>query len=213
VSTTHPAAAPSAPSLPSRRGVVLPSVDRAVAARLVQVLGSGGWLVPSPDGGTVVTGDVVAAAALARVLSDEVAGRSAVVLWADPDGADADTDTGTQTCTEPVGPVAGFVVAHRDRVVTAHSWTTDGAGEEADAHVLAVALGRPDLEVGVRALLRRPSPDPQAALTEFVDLLGLPRGAVPLLSAAELPPSTEYVPPATGRRRLAAFRSTVAAQP
>lgn len=184
--------------------MLLPPVDPELATALLQLGGQEGWLVPRSDGGAVVTGDVLVVVALARALDDRMPGR--VVLWADPgDGTD---------------PVAGFVVVSRGRVVTAHSWTTYGEeggvaeddGEQGDAHLAAVALARPDVEVGLRALLRRRQPDPAAALPELVDLLGLPADALSLLRAGSPPPAV-HVPAVTGRHRLGAARTAFAAVP
>ncbi|WP_138734056.1 hypothetical protein [Modestobacter excelsi] len=211
MSDPDPDAGPTAAATPppSRRGVLLPSLDRAVAVPLVQALGHHGWLVPWSAGGVVFVADVPAAVALASAASHEVAGQVAVVLWADP-GAPVDP---ALEGVGPEDPVAGLVVVRRGHVLTSHSWDPDGAVEVGNAAVLAAAVDQPDLEVGARALLRRPSPVPQAALAELADLLGLPPAALALLRAPALPPATEHVPALTGRRRLRAFGSAVATRP
>ena len=177
--------------------MLLPPVDPGAATALLQLAGQEGWLVPWPDGGAVVVGDVGVTVALATAVGDRDTGQ--VVLWADPG--------------EGVDPVTGFVVVSGGRVVTAHGWTSDGEPEGADAAVAAAALGRPDLEVGLRAFLRRRPEHPAAALPELVDLLALPVDALPLLDAAALPPSAVHVPAVRGRHRLGAARTAFAAVP
>jgi hypothetical protein len=185
------------PDLPTRRGVLLPPVDPQAATSLLRLGGQEGWLVPWPDGGAVVVGDVGVTVALATALGDRDTGQ--IVLWADPG--------------EGTDPVTGFVVVSGGRVVTAHSWTSDGEPEVADAAVASTTLGRPDLEVGLRAFLRRRPEHPAAALSELVDLLALPADALPLLLADALPPSAVHVPAVSGRHRLGAARTAFAAVP
>ncbi|TWH73181.1 hypothetical protein JD78_01704 [Modestobacter roseus] len=168
--------------LPTRRAVLLPPVDPATATGLLQATGCGGWLVPEPGGATVFTGEVLSAGALARALGHGAGRPDGVLLWADPSG-----------------PEAGFVLLHRGDVVTAHSWTTSGAGELGEPALAARATGRPGVEPALRDLLARPAADPLAHLPELADLFGVPAAVLPLLTAAALPTGSVRVPVAPRR--------------
>ena len=189
---------------PSRRGLVFPAVGRPAAEAALHLLGHPGWLVPWTDGDVLVLGDVRTTVAVAGVVSDTTAGPVAVVLWVDPDEEAVDADE--------IEPVAGVVLVHQGRAVTAHSWTA-GEGEAGDAHVMAKVIGRPEAEVGLRALLRRESPDPVSLLPELVALVDLPAAAPALLTAPDAPPGTVFVPEVGGTQRVGAFRAVLADVP
>ncbi|WP_299951628.1 hypothetical protein [uncultured Modestobacter sp.] len=192
---------------PSGRAVLLAAVARPAASAALRLAGQQGWLVPWNGDDVLVLGDLPAMVAVAAVVSETAAGPVGVVLWADPDD-DRELDEG-----EVPEPAAGLVVCHRGSPVAGHTWTATEHDEPGDAHLIAELTGRPDREVGLRALLRRTAPDPVVLLPELTALLDLPPGPLALLSPDLSPPGTVHVPAVTGLRRAGAFRDVLADVP
>jgi hypothetical protein len=136
---------------PLRRGLLLSGVDGRSARHWLRLMGHEGWLVPDEAAGLVFVGGVSEAVGLAGT-SGAGTDRIALVAWYDDDGGQIDHAVADEDGVEALGDVAGLVVLARGRVLTAHSWSADGVLEMGDAHLIASALGRPDVEVGLRAL-------------------------------------------------------------
>lgn len=185
------------------RAVIVPAQPRGRLVALATALGRAGWVVAdSADPGLAFfVGAPGDARAVAIVCTGERATPPGVVLWLDAEG------------TTGVDERAGVAVVHRREVLMWHEWRGEGETLVGEAADLAEAVGRPDDQVGVRALLRRQDVSAGDVLADLVALTGLPQQALQLLTTTVVPAGAEVLVAKPPRSTWATTRALSRALP
>jgi hypothetical protein len=185
------------------RAVIVPALPRAEVLAWTRGLGLAGWVVADPADPARVfyVGAPGDARAVAFACTAERSEPPSVVLWLDAPGSPPDDAR------------AGVVLVHKRDVLTGHQWPQEDGSPMGDAAELARVVGRPGVEVGLRALLRRRDRPASELLADFIELTGLPQQALALLTTVVRPPDADVLVAGPRQGTLATVRAMHRALP
>ena len=187
----EPGRCPTGRPSPLQSAVVVLECTADAAADCIRAVGASGWVVEQAPGAIVLLDDRALANAIAGVATSLDKQAKAVVIWRG---------------SGPSNPPTGLTLVRRARPVGSLEWGSGKVLEESEAARVATLSGKPDVDVLLRALMRRRE-DPTALLGEALEVLGLDVDLASLDPALR-PASAVHVEALPNRRaRFSAARS------